>query len=69
MKPLSAGIVGAGADALPATEVSDGCITPETLQYDADLFFSAELVAGDTLDTPDELFGLLSSGSRLPAPV
>ena len=47
-------------------ERNDGCITPESLENDADLLFSGELVASDALDIPDKAFGLFGSCFSLP---
>jgi hypothetical protein len=55
-------------DALPAVEVSDGSITPESFQDNADLLFGGELTAGEALDILDKLLGLFASGFSLIQP-
>jgi len=66
---LEPGVVSAGADALPAANVSNGRIAAETFQHDADLFLSGELSASDALDINNKLLCFFASGFSLPEPV
>ena len=66
---LQPGVVGAGANAFPTAEVSNGGITPQTFEDDADLLFRGELASGDPFDIPDESLCLFAPGFSLPGPV
>jgi len=47
-------------------EVSDGRVTAEALEYNADLLLGGELTACYALDVPDELLGFCGPDLCLP---